>query len=218
MKTKFLLIILLLTVTISLTSCASKKELKEKPVIEKSENFIADLDSFFIGNLNLYTKRSINNPVITQFDVYFYPRSNSIALFCKLGIDVIQIVFSYADRENIYETAQLYLSNYENNLIKEEKPTSKNAYLKGSLPIAWGVFGYTYSETTKYQINTEYLWIEKPYYRLKLDATSTKDESATFAGFSIYVSPSQWQSIFEMCDQATLEAKCDEKSVQADTF
>lgn len=217
MKKIFLAFIIALSLLFVLTSCASK-ELKEKPVIERSENFIADLDSFFLGNLSLYTKRSINSPVITQFDVYFAPRSNTITLACKLGIDVVQLEFSYAERKNIYNSALSYISNYENNLIKQEKPSSKNAYLNGTLPVYWGVFGYTYEAITKFQVNTEYLWIDKPYYRLRIDAVTTKEESATSPAFSIYVSPSQWKTIFELCDQATLEARCDEVVEQAEEF
>ncbi len=218
MKKIFFPLIITLSLLFVTISCASKKELKEQPVIERSENFIANLNTFFVGNLNLYTKRSLGNPVISQFDVYFSPRTNSILLAGKLGIDVIQIEFTYAERKNIYTAALQYISNYENGLISQEKPTTKNAYIKGNVPISWGVFGYTYDAVTKYQVNTEYLWIEKPYYRFKLEAAPAEDENGSSPAFSIYVSPSQWQTIFELCDQATLEARCDEVVEQAEEF
>ena len=218
MKKIFFPLIITLSLFFVTTSCASKKELKEQPVIERSENFIANLNTFFVGNLNLYTKRSIGNPTITQFDVYFSPRTNSILLAGKLGIDVIQLEFTYAERKNIYTAALQYISNYENGLISQEKPTSKNAYIKGKVPISWGVFGYTYDAVTKYQVNTEYLWIEKPYYRFKLEAAPADGDSGSSPAFSIYVSPSQWKTIFELCDQATLEARCDEVVEQVEEF
>ncbi len=217
MKTKFLYSIFLITILINLLSCASNKTRSPQPVQERTENFIADLNSFFLGNLHLYTKQSINSPKITEFDVYFSPRTNSIFINSKLTLDVIDISFSYAERKALYETAQKYLNYYENGLLTDEKPTTKNAWYKGTIPISWGVFGFTHSADTKYQINTEYLWIGKPYYRMRFDTATDEDDSNSPA-FNLYISPSQWQTIFEMCDQVTLEARCDEIIAQAEAF
>ena len=218
MKRNIFLFLLTVIIFLVFTSCASKKEKEPQPVQERSENFIADINSMFLGNLHLYTKLSINAPKITDFDVYFAPRTNSIYLNFKMGIDIVQISFSYSERKAIYESAQKYIDNYENKLLIDEKPTSKNAYLKGKAPISWGVFGLVYSTITKYQVNTEYLWIDKPYYRLKYDTAKANDDDANSPSFSIYISPSQWQNIFEMCNQAVLESKVDDILEQADVF
>lgn len=202
---------------IFLCGCASKQK-EPQPVRERSEDYIADINSMFLGNLHLYTRMSINSPKITDFDVYFSPRTNSVYLNFKLGIDIVQISYSYSERKAIYESAQKYIFNYENNLLVDEKPTSKNAYHKGQVPISWGVFGLSYSATTKYQVNTEYLWIDKPYYRLRYDSAKDDNEDSNSPAFSIYISPSQWQTIFEMCDQALLESKVDAIIEQADVF
>lgn len=211
----FLISLIILSVFIS---CASKKELQAKPEQVRTENFIADLDPFFLGNLHLYTKQSVNSPKITDFDVYYNPRSNSISFTFKLGLNIVQLSYSYSERKEIYSSAKQYIFNYENNFITEEKPTSKNAYLKGKSPISWGVFGLVYSAITKYQVNTEYLWIDKPYYRLRYETSKAQDDDANSPAFAIYISPTQWQMIFEMCDQASLEAKVDEILSQAEVF
>lgn len=207
-----------LFICLCLSSCASKKELQEKPELERTEDYIADLTPIFLGNLHLYTKQSVNAPKITDFDVYFNPRTNTISLSFKLGLNVVQLSYSYSERKEIYDSAKQYIFNYENNLITVVKPTSKNAYLKGKAPISWGVFGLVYSTITKYQANTEYLWIDKPYYRLKYDTAKANDDDANSPSFSIYISPSQWQNIFEMCNQAVLESKVDDILEQADVF
>ena len=217
MKTKFLYSIFLITILINLLSYASNKTRGPQPVQERSENFIADMNPFFVGNLHLYTKQSINSPRISEFDLYFSPRTNSIFINTKLSIDVIQIDFSYAERKALYETAQKYLNDYENGLIIDEKPTSKNTLYKGNIPISWGVFGYTHSAITKYQINTEYLWIDKPYYRIRFETTEDEDDASSPA-FNLYISPSQWNNILEMCDQAALEARCEQVVNEAMEF
>ena len=171
-----------------------------------------------MGNLHLYTKQSINSPRITDFDVYFSPRTNSIFFKFNIGIDIVQISYSYSERKKLFETAQKYLSNYENNLINNEKPTSKNAYYKGIIPISWGVFGLTHSVNTNYKVNTEYVWPDKPYYRLQYESTKDIEEDSNSPAFSIYISPSQWQTIFEMCNQELLEAQVDSILEQAEAF
>ena len=217
MKKSFIFITSLLFLSIFLCGCASKQK-QLKPVQERSETFIADINAFFLGNLHLYTKESINQPKISDFDVYFSPRTNSVFLNLKLGINVIQLEYSYAERKNVYEAAQRYLYNYENGLIVDEKATSKNAYYKGEVPVSWGVFGLTHSVTTKYRIHTEYLWIDRPYFRLRYEATKDTKEDSSSPAFSIYISPSQWETIYEMCNQAALEAKVDEILVDAEAW
>ena len=130
----------------------------------------------------------------------------------------MKINFSYSERKKLKECAEQYIQSYENKTITNEKPTEKNALLKSSVPFGWGVFGYTHTMTVKYAVNIEFLESEKPYFRMKFEATTDYEDGSTSPAVSIYISPSQWQTIFQMCDQAALEAACDEIIGQAEAF
>ena len=214
MKTKFLLFVLVLLSIFSLSSCASK----QKAPRERSETYIADLAPFYVDELHLYTKTTIGNPKITDIEVSFSPRSNAISFKMKIGLDVIRIVFSYSERQKLFNSAEQYIDDYNNDLLEDVKPTKKNALIKSELPVSWGVFGMTHDVKVKYITNVEFLEAKKPYYRIKFDATTDPEDGSTTPAFCIYISPSQWQTIFEMCDQATLEARCDEIVEQAEAF
>ena len=214
MKTKLLSFALIIFSILTITSCASKPKVAK----ERSETFIADIDSFYIGELHLYTRLTVMSPKISDFEITFVPRTNYINVRAKLGLDVIKIGFPYSERQKLKEAADKYIQAYNNNEIKDEKPNKKNSLMKSSVPVSWGVLGYSHDLTSNYMVNIEFLDENKPYFRLKFDAMTDPEDGSTSPGFSIYISPSQWQTIFEMCDQATLEAQCDEILVQADAF
>ena len=214
MKKTILTLTTLLLFTCIFTSCASKQKVQK----ERSEHFIADIDPFYIGELHLYTRMTVGSPKISDFELTYYPRSNVVSLKVKIGLDVIKIGFSYADRKKFYEAANSYIDSYENNMIKEEKPSKKNSILKDELPLSWGVFGYSHDISVKYMVNYEYLEPDRPYFRLKFDATTDPEDGTTSPAFSIYISPAQWKQIFEICNQQALEAKCDEVLAQAEAW
>lgn len=87
----------------------------------------------------------------------------------------------------------------------------------------WSSVGSNFSRKyglsgSKYSTLAEYLEENKPYFRLKFDATDDYTDNSTSPLFCIYVSPLQWQTIFELCDQETLEAHCDEIIEQGQAF
>lgn len=211
---KSLIILFISFFTISVLSCASKP----KPVKERSENYIADLDPFYIDELHLYTKTTMGNPKITDMEVTFYPRSNIIGFKMKIGLDVIRVGFKYSERKKLYASANEYIDSYNNNTITQDKPVKKNALIKSKTPLSWGVFGLTHDVEARYYTNIEYLEPNKPYYRIRFEATDDAETNSATPPFSIYISPSQWQTIFEMCDQAALEAMCDKIVGQAEAF
>ncbi len=214
MKTRFLAFIFIIITILTITACATKP--KEPKV--RSETFIADINSFYIGELHLYTRMTISNPKISDFELTFAPRSNFVTAKVKIGLDVIKIGFSYKERMIIKDIAEKYIDDYKNSLLKNENPTNKNALLKSVVPLSWGVFGYSHSVNVKYYVNIEYLESEKPYFRLRFEATDDPDDGSATPAFSIYISPSQWQTIFEMCNQELLEAQVDSILEQAEAF
>ena len=213
MKKSFILLLTIL-LSITLLSCASKPKVQR----ERDENFIADLDPFYIDELHLYTRLTIGAPKISDFELTFIPRTNYLSIKGKIGLDVIKLGFSYSERKKFYELANNYIDSYNEGQLKEEKPTKKNALAKGTIPAAWGVLGYSHEINDTYMVNIEYLEKNKPYFRIKFDAISDPEDGSTSPAFSIYISPNQWQTIFEICDQASLEAQCDEIIAQAEAF
>ena len=214
MKTRLLSFVLIIISTLTITSCASK----HKVVKERNDTFIADIDSFEIDELPLYASLAIANPKPKNFVLDFYPRTNNISIEGRIAPDAVYIVFDYAERKKLYEAALQYIQAYEEGTIKDEKPSKKNALCKGNVPLMWGVVGLSHSLNVDYTANIEFLEPDKPYFRLKFDATDDYSDNSTSPVINIYISPSQWQTIFEMCDQATLEAKCDEIIGQAEAF
>ena len=216
MKTKLSMLILFTLLTTTLfTACASKRKIVQK---ERSETFIADMEPIYLGDIHQYSCLAMNNPKVCDFAVDFYPRTNNISIEGKISVDAVYVVFSYAERVKLYNAAQKYLAAYEAGTLKDEKQTKKNAFFTSEAPIMWGVLGLSHSLKVKYAANVEYLEENKPYFRLKFDATNDYTDNSTSPSFCIYVSPMQWQTIFELCDQETLEAHCDEIIEQGQAF
>ena len=214
MKIKLLPLVIILFTIFTITSCASKHKVAK----ERSDTFIADIDSFEIDEIPLYASLAIANPKAKNFVLDFYPRTNNISIEGRIAPDAVYIVFDYAERKKLYEAAQQYIQAYEEGSITDEKPTKKNALCTGNVPLMWGVVGLSHSLNVNYAANIEYLEPNKPYFRLKFDATDDYSDQSTSPAINIYISPSQWQTLFEMCDQATLEARCDEIVEQAEAF
>lgn len=214
MKTKFLPFVVIILSIFTITSCASK----HKVIKERSDTFIADIDSFDIDEITLYASLAIANPKARTFVLDFFPRTNNITLEGRIEPDAIHIVFNYAERKKLYEAAQQYIQDYEEGIIQEEKPSKKNSLCTGTVPLMWGVLGLTHSLNVKYMANIEYLEPNKPYFRLKLEATADAQDQSTSPAINIYISPSQWQTVFELCNQEDLEARCDEILEEADAF
>lgn len=211
---KLFTILFITLFTISLSSCASKHKVQK----ERSDTFIADIDAFEIDEIPLYASLALTNPKVCNFALDFYPRTNSIVVESRISVDSVSIKFSYEERKKIYEAALKYLELYQNKEIKNEKPNKKNTLTGGNLPLMWGVVGLSHSLTVKYTVNIEFLEPDKPYFRLKLDATDDYTDNSSSPPINIYISPSQWEKIMEMCSQERLEQMTDDILAQAEEF
>ncbi len=216
MKTRFLFPILLLTLTITLTACASK----EKPPRERDETFVGDINPFNVGTFHLYASFGISRPKVCDFYATFYPRSNMLYLKGQVGIDIVQAGFSFNERKSISSAKDKYLESYTEGTIKKEKPTKKNAISTGYVPFNWGVLSPGYHTTTQYITNVEFILENKPYFRIQFQQTRGEgdDEGQSSPKTNIYISPSQWETIVQACNQARLEEITDEILEEANTF
>ena len=202
-------------IIILFTSCASK----QKVIRERSETFIADINSFEVGTFHLYTTLGVGRPKITDFYVSFAPRSNYLFAKARVGIDVIEIGFSYPERLKLNQAKEQYISAYEAGTIPDTKPKNKNAISKGDVSVAWGSLGLTHEVDTSYVTNTQYLEAGKPYFRIRLvQEEQQSEENVHSPALCIYISPSQWESIVEACDQERIVDMTDEILAEAEAF
>ncbi len=215
MKIRFLLPIFLLTLIVALTSCASK----EKPPRERDETFIANINPFDVETYHLYATVNIGKPKVSDFYVTFAPRTNYLFIKARLGIDVVRVGFSYEDRMMISEAANQYLEAYENGNIPNVKPTKKNAYSKGTVLFEWGATGLAHEVIPTYRTNAQYLEPNKPYFLISIDSMEEEGrDHISSPRIGIYISPSQWETIIEKCNQQNLEAMTDEILAEAEAF
>ncbi|MBO4639034.1 MAG: hypothetical protein J5710_04695 [Treponema sp.] len=212
---KSIIIISAIILTTLFTSCASK----EKPPRERDETFVADIGQFEIGTIHLYASYGMTQPRICDFNAVFYPRNNYIYFTTKIGIDKIELCFSYPERKNLSQAKDKYLELYTEGQIPNEKPKKKNALSTGNAYINWGTLGPSHQAYASYYTNIEYILDNKPYFRILFEQTKELDDSGNSSPrINIYISPAQWEQICEMCDQATLEAQVDEILEEAEAF
>ena len=197
------------------TGCASK----EKPVRERDETYIADIDSFDLETVYLYTQRKTGKPKVNSVTFSFSPRTNYIFITTKIGIDFVRVGFSYEERKSLYNSYTMYINDFNEKSFSTEKPTKKNAYSKGYGLMYWGAAGLSYEANAPYFTNVYFMEPSKPYYRLYFSAGEAINSKSVYSpSFSIYISPTQWKQILDLCDQAKLEARVDDILAQANSF
>lgn len=204
-------------VCIFLLSCCASKQ---KVIRERNETFIADIDSFEVATFHLYTTiGSLGKPKISDFYIRFAPRTNYLYAKARVGIDVVEIGFSYPERLKINETKDKYILAYETGNIPDTKPTKKNSISKGDADLAWGSLGLTHAVSTTYITNTEYLEKDKPYFRFRfVQVEENTGDNIHSPALYVYISPAQWEQILEACNQERLIQLTDEILEQAEAF
>ena len=216
MKTKLLLPLILLTLITSLTSCASK----EKPPRVRDETFIADIPPFEVGTFHLYAAFGLTKPKIYDFTAYFYPRSNMLYFTGRIGLDALNVGFSFTERSNLVAAKDKYIEAYETSSLRNEKPTKKNAFSKGSVSFNWGTLSPGYLAYANYYSNVEFILDNKPYFRLLFESTKGEkpDDNISSPRINVYISPAQWEQIIETCNQDRMVQMTDEILAQAEAF
>lgn len=208
----------LLTITLILfilTGCASK----QKTPKERSDDYIADINPFAVENFHLYTAKTVGKPIVSDFTLYFAPRTNYVLLSSKIGVNFVRIDFSYDERLSLQEAKDIYLHAFESRTIPDEKPKKKNSYSTGKIQVSWGVAGLTHFVNTTYMTNVYYLEPGKPYFRILIEpAEEAGNEHVYSPSFCIYISPSQWESISQSCSQENLVTLTDQILNEADAF
>ena len=212
---KTILTISALLLIISLTSCASK----DKPPRERDETYIADINMFTVETFNLYSAFGMGQPKVQDFTFIFEPRTNYLYARGRIGIDQVEVAFSYKERQKILAAKDMYILEYETDNLTKQKPSKKNAYNTGSVPIRWGVTGLGHSTVTTYMTNVQYILKDKPYFRILFSPAKEDDGSENSSPkIMVYISPAQWEKIIEACNQERLVELTDAIIEEADEF
>lgn len=215
---KRVIFVIALTCLLILSSCTSTGRIAEQKT--PGENYLADIDEFKLGNINCLSAFGIGKAKVT--DIYFYcdPRTNEVAARFQLGIDVVGIRFTYAERQNLFDSFETYLEAVQNPQLEKRKPTKKNAYYNSTTFVAWGTTGFTHSvDASPYWANYEFLEENKPYFMLQFVATPEKGkEDISSPHCCIYLTPVQIRKIMEICSQDVIQQEVDRVLAEAYTF
>ena len=212
---KSIFITLLILICTFFTACASK----DKPPRERDETFIADLNAFEIETFHVYASMLKRTPKIHDFTVTFYPRSNYIFVKGRVGVDIVRFGLSFDERKSLQSAHDKYLEAYEAGTLPTGKPNKKNAFSKGYSELQWGVTGTPHSVVTTYQTNVQYLEPNKPYFKITfVPAEEEGREHISSPRLNIFISPAQWEKIYEVCNQERLVQMTDEILAEAQEF
>lgn len=204
--TKKILLIILTALLLILTGCESTP----KPPKVRGDDWIADLGPFNMDYIRCQEGGSFGKISPVDLVMYLYPRSNTLEIRWKSGMNYICWDLSKKDRDAITECAQKYLAAYNEKNLPEQKPSKKTAWWSGILPIAWGVGGFTYTTKANSYITYNYAEEGKPYFMIHSDPTRAPDEeNVSSPKVSIYMSPAQVEKLIELISQENLNAEVD---------
>ncbi|HOS29713.1 MAG TPA: hypothetical protein PLR39_02825 [Treponemataceae bacterium] len=183
----------------------------------KDDNFLGDFNPIQIDNL-----MALNNAVSgikpVEIRTYLVPRTNTVELYFRIFANEIALVIDKKARDQIRTSAQEYLALYEANSLKIQEPSKKNAWLKGTMSIGWGVLSPVRFTTAPFWTNYEYLE-EKPYFLLYLNPTPDLNDAAAYSPVvELYLSPAQVREFLDVTDQERLESIVEEYNKRAYTF
>ena len=211
-----IIIFLTAIITICTTACASKQLPVQK---ERSETFIADVNSFEIGTFHLYAASSnVGKLKVTDLYFSFDPRTNCVLVTGRIGVNAIRLGFSYEERKELLKVKETYCFDYDAAAIPDTKPTKKNAYSTGNVSIEWGAMGLSHYVMTSYITNAQYLDENKPYFRILCNQSEDERTQVYSPKLFIYISPSQWEKIIEVCNQERLIEMTDAILSEAEAF
>ena len=122
---KQILITSLVLLTALFTACASKP----KEVRPRGDDFVADINAFDVATFHLYANLNLGSPKVCDFYFTFAPRTNTLFVKGRVGVDVVRIGLSYSERQSLLQAHDLYLQAYETSSIPDVKPKKKRVFL-----------------------------------------------------------------------------------------
>lgn len=155
-----------------------------------------------------------------ELELYLIPRTNIVEMYYRDFANKICLMMTPEQRRLLRLAAADFSLKAEAGVLENRKPTSKNAYSETKASVAWGVTGVArVSEKAKLQLNYEYLSDGRPYFTIKLVPGPDKNDSTVYSPSStLYMSPTQVQTLCEVTDQDVLQAMVDELNARANEY
>lgn len=194
-------------------SCATIKT-SEKEV---DPNFLGDFDAFYLGEVMCLSDTTFGNSKPLTIHLYFAPRTSNIEARFSSGMNKVCLIWTPAEREklvlSIEEYAKLIASGEK---LEKRKATKKNAFQNGNVYIYWGVGGYTRDTLATYFTNYEYLEENKPYFKIKVNATPyPEEEHVSSPNINLFFSPTQLENLIEVTDYDVIIEKIEALKTEA---
>ena len=180
-------------------------EVKVIEAPEKSSDFIGDFGPIQMENLMVLQKSKGSVKPKEIKSVYLIPRTNSIELQFRDGLNIICIILDKTERDKIAAACNIFLTQYEERTLPHHKINSKTAYMNSKCSLWFGVSGPTMgSEKNDYYVNCEFI-DKTPYLLIHFSPSRTTTNEFT-PKVSIYMSPTQIRTFLEQIKQENLEA------------
>lgn len=186
------------------SSCASKSGVSNR---QPDDNFLADLDEFYLGDLNILSSYNKKKPSATEIAFYCNPRTNNVKLRFKIGMDYIGLTIPYSERVKIGNSFDEYTEAIKNPKLENIKISKKTAFQTGEIGIGWGVIGISNEVDTTYLASYQFIENNKPYFALKFESTREIKENVQgnpSPVFTLYLSPAQIRKVRDLCSQDVL--------------
>lgn len=171
---------------------------------ETTDNFLGDYNPFQIENLMVLSKSSNSVKPKELNNNYLVPRTNTVELQFRNGINAVTVILNKTEREKIIQTCNTFLTQYEERSIPHHNVSSKTAYYNSKCSVYFGVTNASNgTDENDYFVNCEFI-DKKPYLVIKFLPTRC-DENSTFTPkVSIYMSPTQIREFISIMNQEHL--------------
>ena len=213
MKKNIFISFLVLLLVIFSFSCSSFRIVEKEP----DPYYLGDFNPFYIGDVMCLSKSTFGSSKPVELNFYFAPRTSNIEVRFTSGMNKVLLAWTPEECKAIFSSIEEY-SELINSGVKLEnrKPTKKNAFYNGKVDIYWGVGGYTRDTLATYFTNYEYLEENKPYFKVKVNATPyEKEENVSSPNLDLFFSPSQLENLINVVNYDTIYAKVEELKTEA---
>lgn len=188
---------------------------------EMNEDFIGDFDVFRIDDLMFLQKSKKTVKAKEVNGVYLVPRTNSVELHFRDGINSVVIILNKDNRNKILEACQTFLTQYDEKTLPHHKVNSKTAYFKSRCSFWFGVITPTNGcHKNDFYANVEFI-DKRPYLLLHFLPSRCDDEVSSnifTPKTSLYMSPSQIKDFMSLMDQENLNKKVEGLKQKAYTY
>jgi hypothetical protein len=174
---------------------------------EPTEDYLGDLEPVMLDPIYVTVKSfgAMKPKEITK--VHLVPRKNTVELRWRSGINTVCLILTKQHRDAIFAAAERFEKEAESGMLKNETPSSKNAYWTGKCSFWCGAVNETIGcENCDITLNPV-IENRKAYLLLRIPSTrATSDPSEFSPKTYVYFSPAQLEHLQRILSQSALES------------